>query len=173
MELSFFPIKSYMKLNCVENEQVNYFQLNSLSKAKLIAFANRAIDEKHIFCVSMHMWGMYLYICACVFGCRGWHGCLPQSLSICEPWSLLKPSAHWLTRLPGHPAPRSFCLCLSTAGITGTSQSFLCEHQGSAPRSLLLGSKLVSNWAISTTPQNIYVHFHAVCLQMSALESTW
>lgn len=145
MELSFFPIKSYMKLNCVENEQVNYFQLNSLSKVKLITFANRAIDEKHIF----------VYLCTCG-GCTCTYvhvcldagvdnGCLPQSLSICEPWSLLKPRAHWLTRLPGHPAPRSFCLCLSTAGITGTSQSFLCGLQGSAPRSLLLGSKLVSN----------------------------
>lgn len=55
MELSFFPIKSYMKLNCVENEQVSYFQLNFLSKAKLITFANHAIDEKHIF----------VYLCTC------------------------------------------------------------------------------------------------------------
>lgn len=44
-----------MKLNCVENEQVSYFQLNFLSKAKLITFANHTIDEKHIF----------VYLCTC------------------------------------------------------------------------------------------------------------
>lgn len=42
-----------MKLNCVE---MSYFQLNFLSKDKLITFANHAIKERHIF-VYLCTWG--------------------------------------------------------------------------------------------------------------------
>lgn len=54
MGLPFSLIKSYVKLNCVENKQMS-FQLNFLSKAKLITFANHPINAKHIF----------VYLCTC------------------------------------------------------------------------------------------------------------
>lgn len=67
MELPFFLLKSYTKFNCVENEQMSYFQLNFLSKVKLITFANYPINEQHIF--------VYVCLCWCVYTCQGWCTC--------------------------------------------------------------------------------------------------